>query len=362
MTAAVVNLSHPHYNLGAEKLARWLTGDGVDVERLRGDPGLFTDCFDLICVSAIFSWDVPKGVQLARRASCDVWAGGPAFTHMAEWWKEHTGRDATIGLDHRFERQRGQYRMTFAARGCPVGCHFCIVPRYEGSRYSLDWEFEPAPILCDNNLTDEPVEFQEHIIRRYLERGVPLLDANSGFEPKNFTAATYKRWKVILRGPWRFGYDYLPERSAVKRMMGILRDEPRKKKRVYVLIGNEPFEHCLQRALEVVEWGGEPYCQPLVHKNALDRRDYVVRYDWTKEKLTHFARYFNRFLWKYAPLEEYRCGRKQPFAILPTVGLEHPATEMVWSGIRPGHVGNERALQGFSGVSDDGPESTRGAS
>jgi hypothetical protein len=222
--------------------------------------------------------------------------------------------------------------MCFAARGCPVNCFFCGVPKLEGKAYTLDWDFEPTPILCDNNITDEPVDFQEHIIRRYQETGTRLLDANSGFEPRNFTEETYQRWNPLLRGPWRFGYDYLPERSAVKRMMHILRDESQQKKRVYVLIGNEPFEACLQRATEVLEWGGEPYCQPFLPKTALDRNQYEIRYDWTSEKLTHFARYFNRFLWKYTPLEEYQVGERRPFAP---------------SGIRP--VSNlNPSLSGFS--------------
>ncbi len=315
-SAAVLNLSSPHYNLGAAKLSDWLRSEGYSVDEIAGSPELFLGDYDLLCMSAIFSWDVPKGVAAACYARGDVWAGGPGFLHMAAWWKERTGHDAKVGLDWRFERQRGKYRECFAARGCPVGCFFCGVPQLEGSEYTLDWDFTPAPILCDNNITDEPVEFQEHIVKRYQETGTRLLDANSGFEPKNFTEQTYLRWKPILKGPWRFAYDYLPERASVKRMMSILKDESRSRKRVYVLIGNEPFETCLQRANEVVEWGGEPYCQPYLLKTATDRNEYVVKYDWTHDKLTHFTRYFNRFLWKYTPLVEYKCGTKHPFAIL----------------------------------------------
>ena len=313
MRAAVINASHPMYNLGAAKLATWLRSRGDDVSEFGGDPGLFLHGFDLVCVSAIFSWDVPKVVQVARRAECEVWAGGPGFLHMRDWWRNETGLDAHHGLDQRFERQRGKYRMTFASRGCPVGCFFCSVPELEGSTYTLDWDFQPAPILCDNNITDIPVDFQEHMVRRYRETGTMLADCNSGFEPKNFTQATYERWKPILRGPWRFGYDYFPERSAVKRMLEILKSEAGNKKRVYVLIGNEPFDVCLQRATEVLEWGGEPFCQPYLLKTAVDRHEFVIRYDWTPDRLTHFARYFNLFLWKYTPLAEYRIGNKQPF-------------------------------------------------
>jgi len=316
--ATVINLSKPHYNLGAEKLATWLASEGYEVQRES------LGSVNLVCLSAIFSWDLLEGVKIAKHYAgrAEIWAGGPGFLRMADWWKNETGNQAVVGLDPRFERQRGKYRMGFAARGCPVGCHFCGVPELEGSKYTLDWDFQPTPILCDNNLTDEPVEFQEHIIQRYQQSGVPLLDANSGFEPKNFTEETYQRWKPLLRGPWRFGYDYLPERSAAKRVLGILQNEPSKKKRVYVMIGNEPFDACLQRANEVIEWGGEPYCQPFLAKTALDRKDFVIKYDWTPEKLTHFTRYFNRFLWKYTPLNEYRCGSKQPFEILSDFGMQ----------------------------------------
>lgn len=317
MRAAVINLSHPHYNLGAAKLATWLRSRGDEVVEFTCDPGMFLVDFELVCLSAIFSWDVCKGVESALRGrGYEVWAGGPGFQFMRDWWRSQTGMDAHFGLDWRFERQRGDYRGCFGARGCPHNCHFCGVTPWEGKEYSLDWDFQPSPLLYDNDVTDEPVDFQEHVIRRYQETGTPLLDANSGFEPKNFTEETYQRWKVILRGPWRFGYDILPERSHVRRMMQVLKGEPSKKKRVYVLIGNEPFETCLQRAMEVVEWGGEPHCQPFLPKDALDRHDYVIRYDWTPDKLTHFARYFNRWLYKYTPMAEYRCGTKRPFEVL----------------------------------------------
>ena len=83
--AAVINLSHPHYNLGSEKLATWLESGGWAVERFSSDPGLFMVGFDLVCISAIFSWDLLGGIQIARRADCEVWAGGPAFLRMADW-------------------------------------------------------------------------------------------------------------------------------------------------------------------------------------------------------------------------------------------------------------------------------------
>ena len=310
--ALVVNCSKG-YNLGALKLLDWLKSEGWQVDRVTGDPGMFATGYDLVALSVVFSWDATtaRDIALRIRDYSEVWAGGPGMFALASWWRRETGLDCTRGLDRRFEHQRGDYLMTFASRGCPVNCSFCIVPRIEGVEFTLDWDFIPAPILCDNNLSALPVDFQEHIIRRYRETGVTLKDANSGFEPRTFDTETFQRWKPILKGPWRFAYDTTSESDDVRRMMDILRGEPASKKQVYCLIGNEPFEACYERFKKIIEWGGEPYCQPVMTLNALDRYQYRVLYDWTREKLRAFQRYANRHLWRYIPFEEYSRNYKK---------------------------------------------------
>ena len=310
---AVVNISHPHYNLGAAKLANWLTAEGYEVESFGGDPGIFLQGFDLVCLSVIFTWHAPIAREIAWRVSgqTEVWAGGPGLFRLTDWWKRETGLDAHIGLDQRFERQRGDYRMCFAARGCPVGCFFCIVPKLEGKKFTFDWDFIPAPILCDNNLSAPPTEWQDFVLRRYRETETPLLDCNSGFEPRAFDGGTYERWKPQLRGPWRFAFDMMPEWRQVRDMMKVLSAESAKKKQVYVLIGNEPIDTCYERARKVIEWGGEPYCQPELALDTLTR-DPLVKHDWTAEKLRDFSRYFNRHLWRSVPIEEYMPRKFQP--------------------------------------------------
>lgn len=319
MKTAVVNCSAPHYNLGARKLADWLVEQGHEVTRFDGDPGLFGYGFDLVCLSVIFSWHAPiaRAIALRMKGQSDVWAGGPGLFALAQWWGIETGLPIQRGIDPRFEKQRGDYRMTFAARGCPVGCWFCIVPKLEGKDFTLDWDFRPAPILCDNNLSALPIDFQEHIIKRYEEVGIRLTDANSGFEPRYFDEWTYQRWRPALHGPWRFAFDEQKEAGDVERMMRILKAENSKKKRVYVLVGNEPIVSCYERAMKVIEWGGEPYCQFVLPLNWLgDPATLRPRFDWTYRLGKDFCRYFNRFLWKYTTLQEYnhRQHEAPPFA------------------------------------------------
>ncbi len=164
-------------------------------------------------------------------------------------------------------------------------------------------------ILCDNNLSAVPADFQDHIISRYRAESVPLLDANSGFEPRTFDNEVYARWRVINQGPWRFAFDDQPEREDVRRVMHMLRAEPAKRKRVYVLIGNEPFEACMERIREVIAWGGEPHVQPYIKLNALEKVPHV-RFDWTEQKLRDVARWANGFVWRSAPFDEYDRSRK----------------------------------------------------
>jgi hypothetical protein len=174
----------------------------------------------------------------------------------------------------------------------------------EGRAFTLLPDFPVRPILCDNNLSALPADYQKHIVSRYQATGTPLLDANSGFEPKTFTDEVYARWKPINRGPWRFAYDESGERADVARVMGMLRNESPKRKRVYVLIGNEPQTACLERIQEVIAWGGEPHAQPYMKLNALERKPYP-RFDWTHQTLTDMARWANRRLWRYMPLADY---------------------------------------------------------
>ncbi len=340
MRALVVNCSKPYYNLGARKLADWLMGQG-EVIYHDGDPGLFGGRADKVYLSVIFSWHAPIAAEIALRykANADIACGGPGMFALGKWWKEQTGLERHRGLDARFERQRGHYRMTFASRGCPVGCYFCIVSRIEGLEQTLDWDFRPAPVLCDNNLSALPIEFQEHIIRRYQETGVLLSDANSGFEPLTFDEGTYRRWRPALRGPWRFAFDTISEEPQVKRMMTILSNESPRRKQVYVLIGNEPIATCLERAQKIIEWGGEPYVQPLLPLNALARDNLKVAFDWNCQKLKDMQRYYNRHLWRYFPLHEYRNRRGGKSAFQP---LETERKEMCVMSNR-GDVKGERA-------------------
>jgi hypothetical protein len=261
-------------------------------------------------LSVAFTWKLDEAyqrAQFARAMGMNVVAGGPSLALPQNLARLH----GLVEYRKSYPDAIAQHNplATFASRGCDQTCVNCIVPFLEGRTYTLIPDFPVRPILCDNNLSFLPADYQEYIVRRYEETGTPLIDANSGFEPRSFTEDVYRRWKRINRGPWRFAYDDMGEREQCHQVMRMLADEPQKKKRVYVLIGNEPFAECMQRIREVIAQGCEPHCQPVMKLNAVERRPWV-RFDWTERKLKDVARWANGFVWKRAPFEEYDRHRK----------------------------------------------------
>ena len=274
------------------RLTRWSKG----IVEWFSDP-------DTVCLSVVFTWHADEALERAtywHSMGFRVRVGGPGVFVGA---KRFDGV-AEVGGAIPDAVTRHNPMATFASRGCPVGCWFCIVPKMEGRTFTLIDDFTPRPILCDNNISALPSEFQDHIVARYQTAAVPLLDANSGYEPATFTDEVYRRWAPINRGPWRFAYDETVERDDVLRVCKMLGDVSPKRTRVYVLIGNEPFDACMGRISEVLEWGGEPHVQPLIKLNARCKEPWV-RHDWTADGLRDVARWANRRLWKYCAFADY---------------------------------------------------------
>ena len=86
--------------------------------------------------------------------------------------------------------------------------------------------------------------------------------------------------------------------------MRMLKAEPMNKKRVYVLIGNEPFEACMARIYETIENGCEPHVQPYIPLNSLQREP-QAKFDWTVQKLKDVARWANAWMWRRFKFDEY---------------------------------------------------------
>lgn len=294
------------------RISRWVNGLAEWTEN------------DTVFLSIAFTWRLNDAFQRAlfwKAQGYKVRAGGPGvFTR-----KHFLSEVAELGGDYPDAIARHNPEATFASRGCPVGCWFCIVPKMEGRDFTLLPDFPVRPVLCDNNLSALPPEYQDHIVARYRSTGVPLLDANSGFEPRTFDEQVFARWSAINRGPWRFAYDDQVERQYVERVMRMLKNVSPRKKQVYTLIGNEPFAVCMERIAEVIAWGGEPYAQPYMKLNTLERRPHV-RFDWTENALLRVQRWVNGRFWRYTSFDKYDAAvRSRVFSVRQqTMILEAP--------------------------------------
>lgn len=268
---------------------------------------------DTAYISMAFSWQVGAAYGRAawhRQTGLKVRVGGPGvFTDKIA--REFDGV-AQVGGSIPDVQRRHNPMATKASEGCDVGCGHCIVPAMEGRTYTLLPDFEPRPVLTDNNLSALPAEYQQHIVDRYKATGVPLLDANSGFEPKTFDEEVFERWRPINRGPWRFGLDEKFETSDARRVITMLRTKGvgSRKIRVYVMIGREPFAECMARIRTVIDMGAEPYVQPFMKLNAREKRPWVG-HDWNRQLLGNVQRWANSpMIWRRTPFSEYDSAIK----------------------------------------------------
>ncbi len=133
-------------------------------------------------ISVAFTWRLPEARRLTEyyRAigARVVRVGGPAvFTEKAKVYLADL--DVKLGGSIPDTIVRHNPMATRASYGCPVDCAFCIVSKMDGKAFTLLPDFVVRPVLCDDNLSALPADYQQHIIDRYLKTGVPLLDANS---------------------------------------------------------------------------------------------------------------------------------------------------------------------------------------
>jgi hypothetical protein len=266
---------------------------------------------EILYLSVAFTYKLNEAYQhaaAARFLGLRVIAGGPGIALMLKHKMVHPlMMVAELGDSYPDVIAKHNPDATFASRGCTEKCSFCIVPFMNPEGLTVRPDFPVRPVLCDNNLSALPADYQDYIIDRYVKEGIRLKDANSGFEPKTFTEEVYTRWKPLINaggGPWRFGYDHSDEAPQVREVFKMLKNEPSNRKRPYVLIGNEPFDVCMERIYEAIGAGCEPHVQPFIALNALTREP-RARFDWTTQKLKDVARWANAWLWRKYKFEEY---------------------------------------------------------
>jgi len=319
----LVNCSDAH-NPAVLRLEPWLAAQGHTVTRFDrrhlplplhlhlADGGVY--------LSAIFSWDLPLMVTLARQArqlGKPVYIGGPATEHNAAWVEAQTGTVPWKGQHPSAKMVLERPVMTWTSRGCPNHCPFCIVWRMEGTLQELpDDAWQPAPLVMDNNFLACSDAHQERVVRRLADAG-HLVDFNQGLDAQLYTPAfrqLLQRVGLRLRF-WRFAYDMPEDWPAVERALLDLRAAGVNwsRIRVYLLYNwHESPTEAQARAERIIGQHDAPLAVPwpMAYRplDWLHRRDYIAQ-GWTAQAVRDFRRYYSRpRLWRSVSFKDYDRG------------------------------------------------------
>jgi hypothetical protein len=319
----LINCSQPHYNLAIEKMKVYYGDRATEVRSLVDTMlfGIVVDDYDGVCLSVIFSWDVPFAIREAKIAKAHnkrVMIGGGGTMVQRAYIERETGITPIYKTVPELEAVDGRFKMVYFTRGCVEKCSFCIVPKIEGQNIILNKKSHPAKVLMDNNLSELPSEYQEYIVERYLSDQINSVDANSGFEPKGISEYVVKLFDQLPMRWWRIGFDEIGEEKQFLESVRIIQSFSKKKIRAYTMIGHEPIDQCKYRCDKVISLGCEPVPQAYIKLGALNKIP-DVQHDWNLLKLKDFQRfYYQPALWRKNKLEDYapRVDGKRTFSYL----------------------------------------------
>ena len=255
-------------------------------------------------ISVVFTWQLAEAYQRAawyKAMGYHVRAGGPAVILNPDYLADVT--DEIHGQVNALPHHNPDATVT--SRGCIRNCAFCAVPRIEGDLVELD-DWEPEPIVCDNNLLACSHTHFDRVIDRL--KPIHSVDFNQGLDARLLTKYHADRLTELDLTRVRLAWDDTYLESAFMAAYEKLRNAsvPKKKIRVYVLFGfRDTPDDALYRFQTIKAlgiWSNPMRYQPLQAK----KRNAYVAPHWTEHELRRYARYWSRQRWLAAiPFKEY---------------------------------------------------------
>jgi hypothetical protein len=326
MKVAVVNVSSEVYNLATHRIAHYHEALGDSVTISNGElfiPEIWNA--DKLYFSVIFTWDLPalvSQVNLFKERGIPIEIGGPAATALPEYVEKETGIKPHLMLDERFEHVPGtDYEMIFSSRGCPRGCHFCIVQAVEG-RKMIEYDEFPIPVgknpwLADNNVLATSWNHQQLIVDKLKD--VKNLDINSGFDCRIFVhdmEKYYNLYSQLKLERWRFAYDKEEEREPVKLCAEFLHSKNVRYSAisVFCLVGDieqgDTFDLARERLQYLVDIGTSPYMMRYRPLKSL-HRDYTPP-GWNDTDINALFNYYGvPWFWRKYQWGEFKTNFKE---------------------------------------------------
>lgn len=246
-------------NLALMKLSAWHKAQGDDVFWWFG-----FEKYDRVYMSKVFDETLTDDFPYCINAAEIVKGGsGYGLDNKLPDEIEHIYPDYSL-----YPTLTSDTAYGFLTRGCPRGCHFCIVAEKEGRRsvkvadLSEWWKGQKKIVLMDPNL----LAYKGHLeLLQQLAESKAWVDVNQGFDArllneKNIEAINRLKLKDI-----HFAWDYMKEEKPVLRGLELYSQLARRKPHgsygvVYVLTNYDTtMEENLHRIYTLRDMGFDPY-------------------------------------------------------------------------------------------------------
>ena len=286
---------HNYPNLALMKLSAWHKSQGDTVEWWWG-----WGQYDRVYMSKVFddtyTPDIPEPVNAG-----EIIKGGTGYglDNRLPDEVEHIYPDYSLYSELTKETAYG-----FLTRGCPRGCHFCIVAGKEGRRtvkvadLSEWWSGQKNIVLMDPNL----LACQEHMeLLEQLERSGAWVDINQGLDCRLLTEENIAAINRLRLKEVHFAWDYMKEEKAVLRGLKLYAEKATRKPHgqfatVYCLTNYDTtMEENLYRIYTLRDMGYDPYV--MIYDKPHAPKDIKRLQRWCN----------NKFIWRSCEkFEDYR--------------------------------------------------------
>ena len=198
-------------NIALMKISAWHKAQGHDVEWWFG-----FEHYDRVYMSKVFDETYTKDMPFCISAD-EIIKGGTGYglDNVLPYEIEHIYPDYSIYPNLTKDTAYG-----FLTRGCPRGCHFCIVAEKEGRRsvkvadLSEWWNGQKNIVLCDPNL----LAYKGHmdLLQQLIDSGA-WVDINQGIDCRLLTEQNIEAINQIKLKEIHFAWDYMHEEKRVLR-------------------------------------------------------------------------------------------------------------------------------------------------